>query len=277
MAEPQAAPAPQDALSALHGGLHECLAKKLAKSIIPTPHMERSAGMWADPKFKDLHVTLRSHGPDPPPLAERHCPIRTGGRDLVDARVKDTLREMAGQRHLAVEHGAPGLSRMRSAPLFTLSASLGPSSSFMTQPPGAGDSLASTQLPDTRGRTPSASSSPRNPMERFDSIKTRHRLRVKTDQTLKRLFVDMDLARDKRQQPYGDKSRCEHLDKVFDWYQIHNLEEKRERRESPAYLVYKADAPVSPGSLRVPCSRNPSVGRHRGLELTASSPALLSS
>mmetsp|Transcript_95428 Transcript_95428/g.269661 ORF Transcript_95428/g.269661 Transcript_95428/m.269661 type:complete len:262 (+) Transcript_95428:100-885(+) len=222
------------------------------------PHLERSAGIWEDPKMRELQSHLKKHGPQAvPPLADHLANIRCGGRDMVDTKMKELAREPAGHRgHVTGEAGF-GLTLLQEtySPAVNLDPRVkcGPSSSPAT----------------TRHR-----------MERFNVARMRSCLRDQTDRTLKRLFVDMDLARDDRQRPHGDRTRCEHLDKVFDWYRLHNLQEEKDKteRKAPPYLVFSTDSPVPPGSMRVqPLPRSPLLAHQSGTGLSRcpSAPATL--
>jgi hypothetical protein len=72
------------------------------------------------------------------------------------------------------------------------------------------------------------------------------------------------------------RARCEHLDKVFDWYEVHGMKEARKERKAPPYLRYDPQHPVMPGSMRVaplmlskPSQPGPGMGH------SSSSPALV--
>jgi len=71
------------------------------------------------------------------------------------------------------------------------------------------------------------------------------------DTSLRRLMMDMELARDDRLKEYADKSRCDHLDKIYDWYLTHGMKEARKERAAPPYVRFSFSGPVMPGSLRV--------------------------
>merc|ERR1719163_1448572 len=110
-------------------------------------------------------------------------------------------------------------------------------------------------------------------LRRMDRWETRLTWRESMDQSLKRLLVDMDLARDERLKEYAvqhaatmdpskrveerekiarfAKARCEHLDKIYSWYEIHGMKEARKERKAPPYLSYNPQHPVMPGSMRV--------------------------
>merc|ERR1719272_257006 len=75
------------------------------------------------------------------------------------------------------------------------------------------------------------------------------------------------------------KARCEHLDKIYGWYEIHGQKEARKERKAPPYLRYNPQHPVMPGSMRVaPPLRellNKSGKSGDAMGHSSSSPALL--
>jgi len=86
----------------------------------------------------------------------------------------------------------------------------------------------------------------------------------------------MELARDERQNEYGHKTRCEHLDKIYDWYEIHGRKEARKERKAPPYLRYDPQHPVMPGSMRVaPLMLSKPSQPGPGMAHSSSSPALV--
>jgi len=93
----------------------------------------------------------------------------------------------------------------------------------------------------------------RGKLERFDRAAVAPgRYRDFTDNTLKRLLIDMDLARDDRQRHYSHQTRCSHLDKMHNWYQHHALKgDEMKERLAPPYLCFSNEGLVPPGSLRV--------------------------
>jgi len=83
------------------------------------------------------------------------------------------------------------------------------------------------------------------------SVQTRLHWRAHMDSAVKSLLVDLELARDARLKEYSHQARCDHLDKIYDWYLMHGMKEVRKERETPPHLRYSEDSPVMPGSLRV--------------------------
>ncbi|OLP94538.1 hypothetical protein AK812_SmicGene23424 [Symbiodinium microadriaticum] len=84
---------------------------------------------------------------------------------------------------------------------------------------------------------------------------TRLQWRNKMDNSLRRLMLNMELDGDERLRDFAHQARCNHLDKIFDWYTTHGGKEVRkeaQRATAPAFVRYNQDGPVMPGSLRVP-------------------------
>lgn len=86
----------------------------------------------------------------------------------------------------------------------------------------------------------------------MDTFHTRLEWRNSMDRGLKRLMKDLDFARDERLKEYADKARCDHLDKVHEWYLKHGMKEARKERAAPPYVRFGATDPVMAGSMRVP-------------------------
>jgi len=134
-------------------------------------------------------------------------------------------------------------------------------------------------------------------LRRMDRFQTRLQWRESMDHSTKRLLVDMDLSRDERLKEYAvkqqakmdpasetteekvklarfAKARCEHLDKIYHWYEVHGMKEARKERKAPPYLRYNPQSPVMPGSMRVaPPLRE--LFNKGGMGHSSSSPALL--
>jgi len=210
--------------------------------------MERSASLQFDPKMKEIHGLLQSHSLEVSPgsggggssgssavVSRRSETLRTGGCGLVDRRMK----ELEHSPHTCLVDDRPGLEQLQS----TLSAS-----------PHAAPSSPKGELPR---RVPmdeeeAVKEAAKQRMDRLDTSSSRYRYRDYTDKTLKRLLVDMDLARDPdRQKHYFHRTRCDHLDKMHRWYKNYTLKEDIKKPYSPPYLRFSHEAPVSPGSMRV--------------------------
>jgi len=144
-------------------------------------------------------------------------------------------------------------------------------------------------------------------LRRMDRYGTRLGWRESMDHSLRRLMVDLDLSKDERLKEYETKkkdsasmmsnptevggedkpsqqsrfaqARCDHLDKIFKWYEAHGRKEARKEKEAPPYLRYNPQQPVMPGSLRVaPMINRQSLGKSGKpgeLGQSSSSPALL--
>lgn len=223
----------------------EVLARMLGMSSKPVDAefetlLERSAGISYDPKMKDLSTTLQSHsvqqgdsltgGGSSASLGRRDS-LRTGGRDLVE------LERGLVQRARAASVGYEARSRMelRRAD---------------TSPPGSASPVASPLGAGSGWQHFDKAS--RQRMDRFDVSLPRTQYRDTTDKYLKRLLVDIDLARDPdRQRHYSHQSRCDHLDKMHCWYFKHTAQKETQKKNPPPYLVYSREEPVAPGSMRV--------------------------
>lgn len=275
-AAPAAAPVPADEPDEDAGpklSPEEMLARMLGmkSSKAEDPYMEglleRSAGISYDPKMKELSSMLSTE-PAPAVPSKSRCALRTGGRDLVERRVKDLERGHLSQRPQTVDTGPDGRGRFSSG--LTSPASVPQLRRVESSPtvsplssPTAGDKQ---QSPDKAMR------------QRFDTTYHRAQFRDHTDKTLKRLLVDMDLARPDHQKQYSHQSRCDHLDKMHGWYLKHSYKEKNEVQQkdkkpatqAPPYLVFSQEGPVSPGSLRVQFKHQSPLLRKR----SDSSPAL---
>merc|ERR1740130_76120 len=70
-------------------------------------------------------------------------------------------------------------------------------------------------------------------------------------------------------------ARCEHLDKIYSWYEIHGQKEARKEKRAPPYLRYDPQHPVMPGSMRVAPPLQNFVNKTSGMGHSSSSPALL--
>jgi hypothetical protein len=161
------------------------------------------------------------------------------------------------------------------------------------------------ELPEAFREKPSSTGNLKEDMEtrmallrRMNRFETRIGWREVMDHSLKRLVVDVDLSRDERLKEYGSKApkmdpsarqeekiqqtrfakaRCEHLNKIYQWYEIHGMKEARKERKSPPYLTYNPQHPVMPGSMRVapPLRELLNKDPARGMGHSMSSPALL--
>jgi len=221
--------------------------------------LERSAGISSDPKMAELNGMLSSHTTEvgqrtkgSTPLGRSRCSLRTNEIDKVDRRMKDlehgslarpTSRELCGRPSLGSPSSSPSLMRKSES---------SPTLSSFPVSPKFEDLEKAAQAAQTK-------------MARFDSNYHRHQFQHTTDKTLKRLLIDMDLANPSQQKHYSHQTRCDHLDKMHNWYSKHTYKDKNESQQEkrmgaqkpPPYLVFSQEGPVSPGSLRVQ-SKHPS-------------------
>lgn len=252
----------------------EALAKAMGMTAKPQdPQLEglmsRSAGIRFDPKMKEIQGLLGSHteatsavslssgaasssGPSRKGRAES---LRTGGCGLVDRRMKEL--EQSAPRSLVDDRR--GLKELESS---------------FTSPPSTPSGVAGEVWKRIAAEEEIAiKEAARARMDRLDSGFPKCRYRDTTDKTLKRLLIDMDLARDPdRQKHYSHQTRCDHLDKMHTWYAHHTLKEDKKERKAPPYLRFSQEGPVSPGSMRVQFKQTSPL---LTMSKSGSSPALL--
>lgn len=149
-------------------------------------------------------------------------------------------------------------------------------------------------------------------LRRMDRFQTRLTWRSSMDRSLNRLLTNLDLSNNERLKEYDTKpakmtdvppkpseeeeveakskaeleeeakaeqkkmrfaqARCNHLDKIFEWYNIHGMKEARKERKAPSYIHYNPQDPVMPGSMRVAPMM---YKKPESLGQSSSSPALL--
>jgi len=98
------------------------------------------------------------------------------------------------------------------------------------------------------------------------NVQARLEWRDNMDMTLARLMQDTDFALDDRlKEGCSHSLRCQHLDKMYDWYNQHGMKEVRKEREAPPYLCFQDNTPTMPGSLRAYPS--PAKGRNANASL----------
>lgn len=175
--------------------------------------------------------------------------------------------------------------------------------------------MKSSELPESFREKSSAQADLKDSLEqrmamlrRMDRFQTRLQWRDSMDHSLKRLLIDLDLSNNERLKEYAVKhavkmgevppdetedereakaaaevkkmrfarARCQHLDKIYSWYQVHGRKEARKERKAPPYLLYDPQHPVMPGSMRVaPLMLNKTSQPSHGMGHSSSSPALL--
>jgi len=151
---------------------------------------------------------------------------------------------------------------------------------------GSDKKLPPSYQSDSGEASPSKSKSPVSPGAVRSQTETRLQWRNKMDNSLRRLMLNMELDGDERLRDFAHQARCNHLDKIFDWYNTHGGKEVRkeaQRATAPAFVRYNQDGPVMPGSLRVP--KTPKLDKQKapakkdvalpGLSRGVSSPALV--
>jgi len=238
--------------------------------------LARSAGIASDPKMAQLNDMLSNHTSEvgqarskgSTPLGRSRCSLRTGGKDLVDRRMKDLERVQLARPTSSELCGRPAPG----SPSSLRKSESSPAQSFPA-PPKFEDLEKAAQVAQQR-------------QAKFDSSFHRSQFQHTTDKTLKRLLIDMDLASPNQQKHYSHQTRCDHLDKMHKWYNKHTYKDKQECQKekrsggpaSPPYLLFSQEGPVSPGSLRVQ-SKHPSPllstsSMHRNSSSPAMSPSI---
>lgn len=86
--------------------------------------------------------------------------------------------------------------------------------------------------------------------ERLDA---RREWRKQMGQSVRRLMLDTDLFCDEHLSPTTqDSLRCQHLDKMFSWFEEHSIKGPRPRKEGPDFIEFDPHSSVTAGSLRNP-------------------------
>lgn len=202
---------------------------------------ERSANLFADPKMRELKHYTTSH--------------RHEGRLRAAAELETRATQADSSAASAGVGEQDSSASLRSAGCDTLNRRVKRLASEKVQLPHIG---SNGELPDDFCRHNDPRLDDSIPLEqreamlrRMDRFETRLRWRGAMDRSVKRLLIDMDLARDERMKEYGHKARCDHLDKIYDWYKIHGMKEVRKERAQPPYVRFNPSDPVMSGSLRV--------------------------
>jgi hypothetical protein len=242
----------------------------------------RSANIHSDPKMGELKHYMKSHqhemrlresaeletrGAASPTAGRGRVNLRAEGCDVMDEKLKVLAKNEAVVPFLVKTGELPEAFRERPSSKQELQASMEERKAML---------------------------------RRMDNYSTRLTWRESMDHSLRRLMVDLDLSRDERLKEYDvkqksektegpspsieeeiqktrfAKARCEHLDKIYNWYEIHGMKEARKERKAPPYLRYNPQHPVMPGSMRVaPPLRELLNKSGGGLSHSSSSPALL--
>jgi len=220
---------------------------------------ERSANLFADPKMRELKHYTKSHNHE--------------GRLRVNAeleqRAKETLARDMQQAEVAEVSAAADDNQasscsLRSQGCDVLNRRMKRLASEKIQLPHIG---SNGELPEAFCKHHDTKVDVQMPLEqreamlkRMDRFETRLRWRGAMDRSVKRLLIDMDLARDDRLKEYSHKARCDQLDKIYDWYKIHGMKEVRKERAAPPYVRFNQSDPVMAGSLRVAPKTREGVG-----------------
>jgi len=116
-----------------------------------------------------------------------------------------------------------------------------------------------------------ASEAHQRQLQLFDMKGPREGFLSRAGHSLRKLFVDFDLAHHSGGQARSHEARCKHLDGVFDWYEKHaSLKAKcashpshasqEERNTTSPWIFLRKGEPSPPGSLRRPRSAAATVG-----------------
>eukprot|EP00929_Paragymnodinium_shiwhaense_P055413 TRINITY_DN27758_c0_g1_i1.p1 TRINITY_DN27758_c0_g1~~TRINITY_DN27758_c0_g1_i1.p1 ORF type:complete len:285 (+),score=63.30 TRINITY_DN27758_c0_g1_i1:86-940(+) len=246
----------------------------------PVPDMaaasiqERSAHLYADPKMMELKHYVNSHRHEERLRAAAELEARhPGGGESPKASPSkaNTPKSALGRKDLRTE-GCAAMDRhaKRLASEKVVLPHIGPCCTSV--PDGLLKSASATGIETDQSlqKTLDARSAMLSRMDRFQ---TRLQWRAGMDFSLRRLLVDLELARDDRLKEYANQARCEHLDKIYTWYLANGMKEARKEKIAPPYIRYRGDGPVMAGSMRPTPSRlrhaqGPSMAR------SASAPSL---
>jgi len=221
----------------------------LSSPQMPEDYRERSVHLYADPKLRELKHYTRSHQHErrlrvSAGFVPRPKPSAAPG-EKASAQVLSSLRrEGCG----VVDWHMKRLAHSQALPMHS-------------KLPQVGNS----RLPPEQF-VPQEGSAPDVKQEDSKSVQTRLHWRAHMDNAVKSLLVDLELARDARLKEYSHQARCDHLDKIYDWYLMHGMKEVRKERETPPHIRYNPDSSVMPGSMRI---------TPKGIERSESSPALV--
>lgn len=227
---------------------------------------ERSTNINEDPKFRELKHYQKSHGhekrlraaaeleervlrPTNADNGRRHDALRLDGCDVLNEKLKTLALEKANLPQIGSRADFPEC--------------------FYSTP------ASPSEQPDHQAL-----------VRRMSRFQTRLQWRDQMDSSLRRLMQDMDFARDDRLREYSHQARCDHLDRIYDWYIKHGMKEARKERAGPPFIRFSTSGPVMPGSMRVASSTHefapnlsqPLSNQRRdghGIHHSSSSPTLL--
>mmetsp|Transcript_15957 Transcript_15957/g.30006 ORF Transcript_15957/g.30006 Transcript_15957/m.30006 type:complete len:271 (+) Transcript_15957:61-873(+) len=233
----------------------------------------RSAHLDSDPKMKELRYSTRTHEEEAKARQAKEMEekvLHAQGltpEPMARPMTEETLRT----------DGCDEVNRM----LHTIA-----TETVDVPAVGSDKKLPASYQSDSGENSPSKTSKPASPEMRMSQSEMRMQWRNKMDNSLRRLMLNVDLDGDDRLRDFAHQARCNHLDKIFDWYTTHGGKEVRkeaQRATAPAFVRYNLDGPVMPGSLRVP--KTPKLEKQKapakkdtslpGLSRGVSSPALV--
>lgn len=213
-------------------------------------YRERSANMINDPKMRELQKFTKTHAEDVQAVIDR---------DATMSPVRRAMASAAGGRAAtpsAEEEGIPSRVSLRNEGCSKVNRHMRGLWKGKAELPKMG---SNSELPeafhfhklDDPKEAEKSLDERREALRRFDRGDTQMEWRGTIDHGLRRLMLDMELARDDRLKKSADKARCDHLDKCFDWYRLHGHKEPKKSKPAPPYVRFSVSGPVMPGSLRV--------------------------
>lgn len=244
-----------------------------ASSLLGSTYQERSAHLHADPKMRELK-RYRGKAPE-----SSEGTGATTAADMMKSSSTGTLTPAVSNPQSG---SRPGGDNLRSEGREAIDRLLKRLASEKAQLPHIGP--ACQELPECfrnqEEADRAASSAPVTPVvespedmyRRLDRSRAKRNMRGHMDHMLNRMMIDLELARDERLKNYAHQARCDHLDRMYDWYQQHRMREPSSGASGPPYVKFRSDAFVMPGSMRV-APLTWSTGATLGH--TSSSPSLL--
>lgn len=223
----------------------------------------RSANLYADPKMRELKNFTKSHKHEERLRISADLEARTAYADPGSPPRAQTPLSPGTRAGQSTQNGPDTYKLLRSEGCSTVdqhmrqlgkeTASLpkiGPS--CIDVPPELSALQESMQRPLRLDKRDSFRELERRQMQlrQMDRFHTRLQWRNRMDYSLRRLLVDLELARDDRLKEYANQARCDHLDKVHEWYLKHGKKEAHKEKPVEPYIVFEPDGQVYPGSLR---------------------------
>jgi len=189
---------------------------------------------------------------------------RMSGTDKFDRKVRDIAKEAAAQQQKLAQSKHLGQVLSSTVPASPTSVNFSQTELLFGSTQG---SVAWGRRSTGRPLKEEQEKSLQRRTECFNIGNVRGNFKTETDRHLRRLFMDVDLIGEFGAEQYLHKSRCDHVDKVYDWYhrhafpgqgvQVDTKDDVKIGTSSP-WLFVSGDGPPPPGSLRVPKCQRPS-------------------